>query len=203
MTLKNQILIYILILSALLIGLIAIGSFLELDRGFSVLYNLWNIEPTPAKLAESLGRSNSEEEGASSGDFATETDTDSPSAFSLLKNQRITAYTIRPEEGTNCESASGVDICGWRISELVNGNTGEPTMTIPIYKGFGIIACPPEYEFEENIIEVNDVWLKCLDRMNAYHREMKHWDIFFGEGEEAVERANEWGERFLEIKVYK
>lgn len=56
MTLKNQILIYILILSALLIGLIATASFWQgLGRGLSVLYSITTVEPTPAKLAEDRG----------------------------------------------------------------------------------------------------------------------------------------------------
>jgi len=113
----------------------------------------------------------------------------------------ITAYTssVAETDSEPCISASGVNICGRYIAELVDDN-GEPTMTIPIYKGFGIIACPKEYEFEKDIIEINSVWLKCLDRMSSKYPD--RFDIYFGQGAEAKQRAREWGIQTKIIKIY-
>ena len=89
----------------------------------------------------------------------------------------ITAYTVRPEEGTNCISASQRNIC-WK-DEL-------------------FCACPVKYEFGTRFLIAGDVWT-CVDRMNKYHRQFdNHFDLFY---EDDLAGALEFGRQELEVKI--
>ena len=109
----------------------------------------------------------------------------------------ITAYTTSLAEGTTCISASGKNVC-------VEYDNGEM-----------LIACPPQLKIAKKIkdngyvgftkgtiVEVLGVQYECVDRMNAYHRSFdNHFDLYFGQGENAIKRAGLWGRRTLEVKV--
>jgi len=208
-TLKEN-LIILLLLTVICFGAVYSNQIIDFFEGLGIgLKNIsliWTLEPTEKKLAESVSEK-SGEEGADlvkEDNEATNNNRSLADTFILLKNQRVTAYTIRPEEGTNCESASGVDLCKLGRDEPIFAVVNKEL------KLAEIMACPPEYDFETVIsfLEVNyrgeiyERYFRCLDRMNAHHREQGDWDIFYGKGEEAYQRAMEWGIREVQIKVY-
>lgn len=96
----------------------------------------------------------------------------------------VTAYTTRPEEGTNCISYYGQNLC-YRFEYL-----GEQT-----------IACPATRE-ENTIIEIKGKKYKCADRMAPRYWYQERYDIYMGWGEDRVKEAEEWGKQYLEIKIY-
>ena len=109
----------------------------------------------------------------------------------------VTAYTSRVGEtdDTPCISASGVNIC-------LNGNFYKyetksiSTTTIEYIR---IIACPKKYPFK-TIVEINETKYICLDRMSLKHPD--RFDIYMGQGEEAYNKAMNFGIQELTIKVY-
>lgn len=115
-----------------------------------------------------------------------------------IENARVTAYTTRPEEGTNCISASGKNLCK-------RHDDGE-----------NIIACPSKYPFG-TIVEIpfEVMWCYdecqkgieyreyiCYDRMALGLQEKNWFDIYMGRGEDEVIEAGLWGVRTLDIKIY-
>lgn len=91
---------------------------------------------------------------------------------------RITAYTVRPEEGTNCVSASQRNIC-WQEENFA--------------------ACPMKYPFFTEFLLDGEIWI-CVDRMNAHHRQFdNHFDLLFDD----LDAALEFGVQYENIKIYK
>ena len=109
-----------------------------------------------------------------------ETDTDRV-ASSVLAT--ITAYTSSPEETDNtpCENAWGWNICNLHKA------------------GLRMVACPLEYE-PSSLIEIDGIIYACMDRMNQ-EKHPDRFDIYFGQGEEAKQKAMEWGIKTLPIKI--
>uniref|UniRef100_A0A6M3LWV3 Uncharacterized protein n=1 Tax=viral metagenome TaxID=1070528 RepID=A0A6M3LWV3_9ZZZZ len=109
MKLKNQILIYILILSALLIGLISTASFWQgLGKGLGVLYNIKNIEPSEKKLAEGLAERQSEEDSVPLNTI-TDTDPDISSSAPSPLDQEMLDWVIMCESSGRHEGIWGRD----------------------------------------------------------------------------------------------
>ena len=124
-------------------------------------------------------------------------------AFEIITAE-ITAYTSRPEEtsGDPCISASGANICK-DYNFLINQEKAL----------LRIAACPIRYEFGtriEIVVGIDEVfgaeiveYYVCLDRMNKRYQDGNYFDIYMGQGEEAYQRAMEWGrQKNVSVKIY-
>jgi len=104
----------------------------------------------------------------------------------FIVKARITAYSIY-DPGVNCISASGKNLCYW--DDL----------------GLNMIACPTKYPIDIDIdeatkAEVLGIEYYCVDRMAKKNQSTtpERFDIWFYED---LEGANQWGIKFLEVKV--
>ena len=166
--------------------------------GLKNIYTIYNSE----RIEISAGSSTDDK--AEGTEPRQASDSDASSGFSTL-TAMVTAYTssVGETDDTPCISASGVNIC-----EL---GDDEPIFAIVNneLKLAEIIACPKIYDFETvvSFLEVNNQgqiyerYFRCLDRMSLKHPD--RFDIYMGQGEEAYNRAMEWGVKTLEVKIYK
>ena len=115
----------------------------------------------------------------------------------VIRGARISAYTTRPEEGTTCVSASGLNLCAHYPPDFFN----EFTIGDCSFGGYGLIACPEKYPFGATIkIDGHERDYVCVDRMAASRQDQPHFDIYFGDD---VEGANSFGIKYLDIEVLK
>ena len=127
--------------------------------------------------------------------------------FDAIENARISAYTTRPEEGTDCLSASGLNLCAHYPPDFFNGFTIDGCR----FGGYGLMACPEKYPFGTEVeidelgadidIDGKDYNYICVDLMAESHRDKNHFDIYMGKGEDRVREADQWGVKFLDIKI--
>ena len=127
----------------------------------------------------------------------------------------ITAYTSSVEETDNtpCMSASGLDLC---LTAGIWVNDDQE-----FFDDTQFIACPKRYPFKtiveipfrkigercnlmmEDCVDImSDRRYICLDRMNSRYDGEERFDIYFGQGEEAYQKAINWGVQKKLIKIY-
>ena len=101
-----------------------------------------------------------------------------------VANARISAYTTRPEEGTTCVGYYGENLC-FRFYE----------------QNEKLIACPSKYG-TSTLIEIKGIKYRCADRMAiSFWQRDNYFDIYMGQGEEAVNKAKQWGIKNLPICI--
>ena len=180
----------IIIFSALiLLALLVIGLvFYELYYK-KLMENEWNNMSQLNSVESSVMKSSSSNDvGLSVREDSVESDEISEVAQSeigrpaLIVEARISAYTTRPEEGTTCIGYYGENLC-YRFDN-----------------GEKLIACPSKYGTSTFVI-INDIKYRCADRMAPNLWEKNTWDIYMGEGEEALENARQWGRRTLQVEI--
>lgn len=146
-------------------------------------------------------------------------DTDNLATFRVVEG-RITAYTIY-DEGVNCQSASGKYLCS--TPEMRQGISGVScikgncdgiwisgykdedgmifemvaTSTQEKYPIRYYMACPSQYPFG-TIVQIEDRYFECIDRMALSNRDREYFDIWFGED---ISGAENWGVKYLKVKI--
>ena len=195
-----------LIISILIILLIAVGIwtgfFEDIGRGFNNLHTLYE------------NSSDSSPDGGIVEDTVQDDDPeDSVLAVDVIAT--ITAYTSSVEETDNtpCMSASGLDLC---LTAGIWVNDDQE-----FFDDTQFIACPKRYPFKtiveipfrkigercnlmmEDCVDImSDRRYICLDRMNSRYDGEERFDIYFGQGEEAYQKAINWGVQKKLIKIY-
>jgi len=195
-----------LIISILIILLIAVGIwtgfFEDIGRGFNNLHTLY------------INSSDSSPDGGIVEDTVQDDDPeDSVLAVDVIAT--ITAYTSSVEETDNtpCMSASGLDLC---LTAGIWVNDDQE-----FFDDTQFIACPKRYPFKtiveipfrkigercnlmmEDCVDImSDRRYICLDRMNSRYDGEERFDIYFGQGEEAYQKAINWGVQKKLIKIY-
>ena len=137
----------------------------------------------------------------------------SPTGLAFVSEMfEISAFTSSPNEtsGNPCIAASGRDICiiHQMNKDLIEKNSqkygkfySDGDFPSSFYS-LGIIACPTKYKMGENVFVIEGKKYICLDRMAKRYRQGNFLDLYMGRGEEAYNKAIQYGRRTLEVKIY-
>lgn len=97
----------------------------------------------------------------------------------------VTAYTSRREEtdDTPClAEGSQVNVCE------------------AFKRGYKLCACPVKYSFGTRVAIDGNIYI-CVDRMNERYQNGNYFDVYMGQGPEAIEQAKAWGRKKMTVGI--